>query len=97
MYYVGQEVVCIKEEDPERYYECALPRLNCHYTVRAIQEDGIWLHEIVNKKMVCEHTLHGGEIFDEPNFDIKHFRPVQKKQTDISVFTNMLKERELVE
>lgn len=95
MYCVGQEVVCFKEEDPNVYYCCALPKLNCLYTIRAIDGNGVWLQEIRNATCLCENSTDGSESIDEPNFDINNFRPVQK--TDISVFTNMLKERELVE
>ena len=87
MFYVGQEVICVQktERGPPRY-----PIVGQKYTIRGIFTDiqrpnlgvGLLLEEIINPPH--PRTLR------EWNFYSSRFRPIQKKKTDISIFTALL-------
>lgn len=93
MFYVGQEVVCIDDNwwdrdgvPPQTY---SLPQKDRVYHVRAVinREDGegtyLLLEEIVNPE---------DEEYTETEFHSDYFRPIKK--TDISIFTDILKQVE---
>jgi hypothetical protein len=90
MFEVGQKVVCIypgpwiDASTEERVYE-PTPRLNRVYVVRGMLgfsgDSYLQLAEF--------HSCPGYDL--PPGFAEWCFRPLEKKQTDISVFTEMLK------
>jgi hypothetical protein len=102
MFYVGQEIICIDDSCDDKYVNRSLCGLDIVlidnldgltkgniYTIRAIcfclyaRIDLIWLNEIVRP-------------LDQDNYEMGYhpnrFRPIQKKKTDISIFTSMLKD-----
>lgn len=100
-FFVGQKVVCIdntlgggvilKEGE-------TVPALETVYTVRAIVDWGpeydsqLLLVEIVNP--VCRWW--SGE-WREGAFNVRRFRPVVERKTDISIFTAMLTPKKVKE
>lgn len=98
-WHVGMKVVCIDDRcypvDPkyqDLYAKWPL-RLNKIYTIRSI---GICRDETIgpNGEIVKNNVMIEIEV---PNpfegikgFDARRFRPLQKRKTDISVFTQML-------
>lgn len=87
-WHVGMKVVCVADDweqvgGPER-----LPIKGEVYTIRSIAPgpDGIYvmLVEIVNEPM------HYRQGLCEMDFHADAFRPVQRRVTDISIFTAML-------
>lgn len=98
-WHVGQEIVCVKPfENTCRCSDCKaviLPQMGCKYTIRAILEGtnadlresgsklGFLLEEIVNSD---NHPAFQGEI----GWCSTAFRPLTKRKTDISVFTDIL-------
>ena len=86
-FYKGQKVVCIKDAENEKYIAGANGgRLNVVYTIRDIRECpwtgevGLLLEEIINPL----HPIWETEWL----LQCDRFRPV----TDITIFTDMLKE-----
>ena len=88
-FHVGQKVVCVDTESPIiRGHPGQLRRLTkgAEYTIAAMRRDpatdipALQLDE-------CPH--------DHWWFQAKRFRPVIERKTDISIFTEMLKPREL--
>lgn len=90
---VGMEVECIDDSvrnvDPRSYpgghYAPNWPVKGCTYTIRDIGKFGLLLHEIVNP---ARDFL---EEYGEAHFDPRRFRPIIKRATDISIFTQMLR------
>lgn len=89
---VGDEVVCISHVD----YNCysmidILPIIGIKYSIRRIGIDNIsgvlaiQLNEIINQSQSYNNIPRY-----ECAFAVKHFRKVQKRKTDISVFKEML-------
>lgn len=103
-FYVGQEVVCINVEDnafvlPGVVYDLTegvshYLELNMIYVIR-----DIFLNHHGQVVVLLEGIKRGyhGPDNMEMGFDIRRFRPLVKKKTDISVFTNLLKERTFVD
>ncbi len=87
-FYVGQRVVCITEWEEPRYHDEIFPKRGCFYTVRTadVEGDEQWLrlNEIVNPALEYEEGI------GEAKFLSYGFRPVEERQTDISVFAEML-------
>lgn len=106
MFYVGQKVVCVSDEPKN---PCVLngriladdywpnfPKKGKIYTVRGFFCDdpdlcGIYLVELINP---VRHYTKG---FVEGGFRAENFRPLEERKTDISIFTEMLKDKELAE
>jgi hypothetical protein len=102
MLHVGQKVVCIKEglwswerdyPNEVRRYGIVHARKGNILTIRDIDSDEIGyllrFHEIINpptptRKGICEIC-----------FCAKQFRPLIERKTDISVFTEVLKDKAL--
>jgi hypothetical protein len=79
MFRVGQKVVCVNAEGTPEL------TLNAIYTITAIDpdaKDGIGVE-------LAEVEPPGGYI--EWIYDIRRFRPIVERKTNISVFTEMLK------
>jgi hypothetical protein len=93
MFYVGQKVVCIREDWRGGYGDEELPRKGRVYTIRGIDlirgtcsdQVGLWLEEIVNEPRIYE-----GGLCDEVSFGHQKFRPLVVRRTDISLFQKML-------
>lgn len=100
-FYVGQKVVCVRDDFSDAYKHpalIALPRAGSVYTVRKcvrwlflsatqfeIEEAAIYLEEIHN----LEHDWIGIGFYEHPFF-AGRFRPVVERKTDISIFTALL-------
>lgn len=88
----GQKVMCVKELNymKRRYPRIAFPTKGTVYVVRALcdrdSRPSITLYEIRNRRVRFSATKAIGEA----SFREDHFRPVDERQTDISVFTAML-------
>jgi hypothetical protein len=89
MFYVGQEVICI---DDSGFKDVGLPnppKVNCVYTISEIAKgfDGTRIAD-----GLCFAELFNPNPFNGLNdcFVPERFRPIQKKQTDISIFTALL-------
>lgn len=88
---VGQKVVCIRKDAWEGGYQDETDPIYGHvYTIREIVDYphgpvGLLLVEIVNP------PRHYAEGFHECDFQSPNFRPVVERNTDISIFTAMLK------
>lgn len=97
MFHLGQKVVCIKDFVGE-YYDGALPKGGQIYTIRGFQHIkdlvGLLLEEIVSEPI--DWAIIGCPELGvtEPGWDHRGFRPVDKRKTDIAVFTRMCR-REL--
>jgi hypothetical protein len=89
--HVGQQVVCISNgfhSSPNEYWRSAIttfPELCGIYAVREVREadglTGICLGEIVNPRVYFRRW--SGNVFVEPAFDIKYFRPAKKTSSDL--------------
>ncbi len=90
MFRVGQKVVCISEQHNKDYFTCEVPLLDCVYTVRDLDDDGIRLVEIRNRIMLTQNTITRALANLEPSFWQIDFRPIVERKTDISVFKRML-------
>jgi hypothetical protein len=93
-FHIGQKVVCI-DADPtfiNQHGNLDMDGLTkgCVYTIRAIGEapfwggTSIWLEEI--HRSIEPLWMQLGEM----PYDVRRFRPVVEKKTDISIFTAML-------
>lgn len=102
-WHVGMKVVCVSPIiNLNAYGDELIPVVGKVYALREIAPCSwsgimsVYLAELVNPER--RYILpNGSAIEGEPGFDAKHFRPVQTRKTDISVFTAMLhdkKERE---
>lgn len=102
---VGQKVVKVRfkgyrPRDERGYGDEHTPKIGVVYTVRGFDHDGfdgpsLWLEEIVNP--VHSYSWYDGSIrTQECSWPAASFRPLTVKKTDISIFTEMLKPRELV-
>lgn len=90
-WHVGMKVVCVDDEDHGRYSPWPSVggldglTVGAVYTIRKIGEYrgllGIWLCEIARNPWAGK---------EEPPFSVRRFRPIQTRQTDISIFTQML-------
>ncbi len=95
-WHVGMKVVCIAPiQNRTAYGDELIPAVGHVYTIRLMGVCGwsgtvtIYLSELVNPER--EYDLpNGSQIQGEPGFAAKHFRPVQPRKTDISIFTAML-------
>jgi hypothetical protein len=94
MFYIGQKVVCVNKPAIQPNAHDILPRLNCIYTIRSIEQaseecnlEGLAfrLVEIVNKPRLC---AEGGT--SECNFHQLYFRPLVENKTDISELKALL-------
>lgn len=98
---VGDKVVCINADkhygkrfatiSPQRFRDDDLPLVEgAVYTISEIRIDNcstnatVYLKEIPLRDPVLDH-----------GYDFTRFRKVQPKKTDISIFTDMLKTKEL--
>lgn len=90
---VGQKVVCIDE--PRASQKAMWPNSNWPskanvYTIRAIN---VWPdNTLLRLEEVDNRHLEGVLSSIEPGFPAKHFRPVVERKTDITVFTEILRE-----
>lgn len=83
MFYVGQEVECVNNDALEgrRWNKAEQPKTGAVYTVGSMPYINIRgiiviiINELTNP--------YGG-------YRVERFRPIQKKQTDISIFTALL-------
>ena len=92
---VGQKVVCV-DDCKDLFGQPSGLRVGTVYTVRGIDRDeksisfngapGVYLIGIFRERMSGR----------ERSYRAIRFRPVVEKKTDISIFTEMLKPRELV-
>lgn len=85
--YPGAKVVCIKGVSKSAIGGPA-PQTNGIYTVRAI------LTGLPKWDQLLLHEFHNSELFHpdgrEVGWDARRFRPLTKRPTDISVFTDLL-------
>ena len=85
MFYVGQEVECI-DDTPDLYGRPFLAIKGRKYTLTCVIP------------VFGGYALYLAGIFnDEAGYWSKRFRPIQKKKTDISIFTEMLTPKQLEE
>jgi hypothetical protein len=92
MFHVGQKVVCVDGWDNNPFPDCpnGVPKTGCVYTVRGYSAaptpkfDAIWLDEIINPQRKFPSGMW------EPSFNEARFSPLDKRKTDISIFTEML-------
>lgn len=90
---VGDSVVCVSQpEDKGWGYE--RPIVNHVYTLRRIGVSvagavTVKLNEIVNPEREYP-SARFGPLYGEIGFQAKHFRPVIKRTTDISIFRALL-------
>ena len=89
-WYVGMKVVCHRRFLSMEPFEKG-PLEDTIYTIRTIEpsfdedpDPAIRLVEIVNPPFPYAEGYH------EVQFIARHFRPVQPRKTDISIFTSML-------
>lgn len=91
---IGDEVECVDDSDFRFTFGENIPIKGTKYTIRSFVYYsggvGIRLNEIQNKPMLYDI---GG--FAECAFHAWRFRKLQKRKTDISVFTQMLNQTEL--
>ena len=98
MFYVGQKVVCVKD-DALPFSRSDLPiavKAGSIYTIRNIDDEsaaidgipGLWLQEIVHPPKMTWLGVR------EVSYCASRFRPVVERKTDISIFTEMLKPKE---
>lgn len=107
MFYIGQQVVCVDDTEQQFPWYCCFneikPVKGNIYTIRGFEPEpyedfpGLYLEEIINKPGRYAHpNRFYGQIIEQ-SFHIGRFKPIQKKKTDISIFTKMLnKQPELV-
>lgn len=88
-WHVGMKVVCVDDQwhDPTAFGPCPLVA-GVIYTVARIQPaTGLY-------RGGCDHIcVQVAEINWERGFAAPRFRPVQKRKTDISIFTAMLHDK----
>lgn len=91
MFRIGQKVVCIDDSHHHPFIGWfVLPKKDSVYTIRSFYECpltkkiGLRFYEIKNK----EFSFVDG--YAEPAFDKDGFRPLVTKETDISIFTEIL-------
>jgi len=88
-WHVGMKVVCV--DDSNRTYEhmgFTYVKKGSVYTIREMYMTtrlAILVEEVVNRPAAVR-----GHGIREPGFGACHFRPVQPRKTDISIFTAML-------
>lgn len=101
-WHVGMKVVCVVDPDKlgrnmKRFRGAHFPQVGGIYTVREIRALSdrviLLLAEISNQHIAGQKHSDGSYSHDEPGFNIKYFRPVQKRKTDISIFTAMLHDK----
>lgn len=96
-WHVGMKVVCIRVSKFNHYYHYEtdhLPQEGAVYTVREIgrwnpafpNHVTIYLCEIQNRPVLRKGLTHPLELF----FYAEDFKPVQHRNTDISIFKAML-------
>jgi hypothetical protein len=91
-FHVGQKVVCVSDDFVGKCGEI-FPVVGGAYTIRCFDEpepDGttfIFLVEILN---IADE--YDDDDFGECSFATECFRPAVERKTDISIFTNMLKD-----
>lgn len=91
MFYIGQKVVCISVESFDLYPRTKVPKLNSVYTIRNFDDsNSVRFFELVNEIGYCIDIDTDKESLAEPSFYLKNFKPLLKKQTDISILTALL-------
>ena len=92
----GRKVICLSDNFPNYAQGEVTPVKGLTYTIREVLAFnagvGLWLEEIHNKPGNYRHPDTRLLLHAEPAFIITSFRPVFN--TDISVFTRMLKTKE---
>lgn len=100
-FYIGQKVVCIAKGDwskaikmhEEGGQRLAVPKAGDIYTIRDIYIDpftgrtGLRLAEVVNDKITRWANF---KLYMEIGWYEYEFRPLRKRQTDISIFRKLL-------
>ena len=91
--YLGAKVVCIKGA-PKSAIDGPAPQTNGIYTIRGFYHGPCW-DQILLEEFRNDTLFHpdGHEV----GWDIRRFRPLRKRKTDIAIFEAMLtgsKERE---
>lgn len=91
---VGDKVVCISVPE-DMGYGHQLPEIRRIYTIRQIGLGlafgvVVKLDEIRNQSRTYNSSKFGRTVTGEICFGARHFRPVQTRKTDISIFTAML-------
>lgn len=100
-FYVGQKVVCVggkgkgsySQDDWDAwvaYYQIALPQRGTIYTVRQIWDAPDGLQRIRLMEIVNPPADYSDALKQEPWFLSRQFRPLDERETDISVFTSLL-------
>lgn len=104
-WHVGMKVVCVASPERiaagmRRMPGAIYPAHNGIYTIREIRDDAQWnkgassivllLAEIDNSHFIGTHSADNTYSYVEPGFNVRGFRPVQTRKTDISIFTAML-------
>ena len=102
-WHVGMKVVCANADTERAYGGSYKPDLNPHdeqrpkvgkiYTIRALMAfgNGVYLHlEEIHNRARRYAFPDGISRFIEAPWHASFFRPVQPRQTDISIFTQML-------
>lgn len=98
-WHAGMKVVCLDIEWPPLAAAavangCRLPEPGRIYTIREIDVDArdgkvyVRLCEIRNPRVKLHPWSPG-----EPKFGARRFRPLQPRKTDISIFTDMLRDQ----
>lgn len=107
-WHVGMEVVCVVDAAKlssclSKFRGAHFPQIGGVYHIRKIEAliDRIivYLREIDNSHVIGCDTSIGTHFYDEPGFNAKYFRPVEKRKTSIEVFKKLLNtksEKELV-
>ena len=91
-WHVGMEVVCVEEPEDNGWHHNH-PTQGKIYTLREIGigltgEVLVKLKEVVNKPRA--YPSPWGALYGEVSFYARCFKPLQKRQTDISIFTALL-------
>lgn len=100
-FYVGQKVVCVGGEGKGNcskqnwdawvaYYGLSLPTRGSVYTVRQTWESPDGLQRIRLMEIVNPPVDYSNAPKQEPWFLSRQFRPLDERETDISVFTSLL-------
>ncbi len=94
MFYVGQKVVCVDDQQPGKY----LPPGRADYLSDAPEPMRIKKGEVYTVSALsieCEtECCLLQEIYGEHYYACARFRPVIERKTDISILTAMLKDAE---
>lgn len=100
-WHVGMKVVCIASPiiiaTGMKNFGARYPVSGGVYTLREIRDDAPWggkaivvlLSEINNEHMIGSRRM-GTYAHVEPGFNVRGFRPLEARKTDISIFRQML-------